>query len=51
MFIISLLYLFHIIIMNFILTLFKNLNIVLTIIKKFSRRIILIIDKFIYNIN
>ena len=50
-FIVSSLYFFHIIIMNFILTLFKNLNIVLTIIDKFSRRIIFIIDKFIYNIN
>ena len=51
MFIVSLLYFFHIIIMNFILTLFKNLNIVLTIIDNFFRRIIIIINIFIYNIN
>ena len=51
MFIVSSLYFFHIIIINFILTLFENLNIVLTIIDKFFRRITFIIDKFIYNIN
>ena len=45
------LYFFYIIIMNFILTLFEKLNIVLTIIDKFFRRIIFIIDKFIYNVN
>ena len=44
-------YSFHIIAINFILILFDNLNIVLIVIDKFSRRIIFIIDKFIYNIN
>ena len=44
-------YSFHIIVMNFMLILFDNLNIVLIVIDKFSRRIIFIIDKFIYNVN
>ena len=44
-------YSFHIITMNFILILFDNLNVVLIVIDKFSRRIIFIIDKFIYNVN
>ena len=51
MFIVSSSYFFHIIIMNFVLTLFENLNIILTIIDKFFRRITFIIDKFIYNVN
>ena len=51
MFIVLSSYFFHIIITNFILILFENLNIVLIIIDKFSRRIIFIIDNFIYNIN
>ena len=51
MFIVSSSYFFHTIVMNFILTLFENLNVVLTIIDKFSRRIIFIIDKSIYNVN
>ena len=50
-FIVSSSYFSYIIIMNFILTLFENLNIVLIIIDKFFRRIIFIIDKFIYNVN
>ena len=50
-FIVSSSYFSHIIIMNFILTLLKNLNVVLIIINKFFRRILFIIDKFIYNIN
>ena len=51
MFIVSSSYFFHIIIMNFVLTLSNNLNVVLIVIDKFFRRIIFIIDKFIYNVN
>ena len=51
MFIVSSSYSFHIIAMNFILILFDDLNVVLTIIDRFSRRMIFIIDKFIYNVN
>ena len=40
---------FHTLIMNFIVVLLDELDIILSIICKFSRRIILILDKSIYN--
>ena len=41
-------YLFHIIIMNFIIDLFDELNVILTVTNKFSRRVLIIVEKNIY---
>lgn len=43
--------LFHTIIIDFILTLFDELNVIFIVTNKFSRRVTLIFDKFIYNVN
>ena len=43
--------LFHIIIINFILILSSDLNIVFTMINKYSKRVSLIVDKITYNVN
>ena len=44
-------YSFHIIAINFVLVLFDELNALFTIIDKYSRKIVLIIDKFTYSAN
>ena len=49
--IISSSHLFHIVIMNFIVILFNELNFVFIVTCKFFKKIILIIDKTIYNVN
>ena len=41
---------FHIIIMNFVINLFDEFDVLFTMTNKFSRRCLLIVDKFIYNI-
>ena len=51
MFITSLSYSFHIITINFIFVLFDDLNNIFTIIDKYSKRFIFIVDKFTYNVN
>ena len=42
---------FHIIIIDFILKLFEKMNVIFIVIDKFSRQIMLIFDKFIYDVN
>ena len=44
-------YSFHIITINFIFVLFDELNALFTVIDKYSRKIVFIIDKFTYNVN
>ena len=42
---------FHIIIIDFILKLFEKMNVIFIVIDKFSRRIMFIFDKFIYDVS
>ena len=42
---------FHIIIINFIVDLFDELNVILTVTNKFFRRVLIIIEKNIYFVN
>ena len=51
MFITSFFYSFHIIIINFILILFDELNAMFIDTNKYFRRFVFIVDKFIYNVN
>ena len=51
MFITSFSYSFHIITINFILVLFDDLNNIFTIIDKYLKRFIFIVEKFTYNVN